>query len=104
VLEQADASAMLPLTDGYRFKERRSTSGGVEQRWVLVDSEHARPRATHTIDNHRLNSGEAEAKAFKKLCRTEFACEEEARKALEAFAHGWHSRRRQERTIRAFPR
>jgi transposase len=104
VLAQADARAMLPLTDGYRSKERRSTYGGVEPRWVLVYSEHARPRATHTIDKHLLNSGEAEAQAFKKLCRTEFACEKDARKALEAFAHGLHSTRLQETTIRAVPR
>jgi transposase len=104
VLEQADASTMLPLTDGYRFKELRSTYGGVEQRWVLVYSEHARPRAAHTIDKYLLNRSKAEAKAFKKLCRTEFACEEDARKALEAFAHGLHSTRLQETTIRAFPR
>ena len=42
-LAQANPQAMAPLTEGYRYQELTSTYGGVEQRWVLIDSEPRQP-------------------------------------------------------------
>lgn len=59
--------------------------GDVRQRWVVVYSPSAYQRALKTVDKHCRKQSEAESKAFDKLCKTDFACEADARKALAAF-------------------
>jgi transposase len=44
-LAHADPPAMAPLQEGSRYHEWPSTYGGVEQRWVLSDSEARQPQA-----------------------------------------------------------
>ena len=59
--------------------------GEVRQRWVVVYSPQAYQRAQKTVDKHCLKQSSAELKAFDKLCKEDFACEADARKALAAF-------------------
>ena len=67
--------------------------GGVKQRWVIVFSPEAYLRARKTVDKQCRKQSAAEAKAFAQpfdrlrapLCKQDFACEADARKALEAF-------------------
>jgi transposase len=61
---------------------------GVRQRWLAVHSRAARRRAEKTLKKRHLKQGEAELKAFDRLCRQGFACEEDAQAALDAFAKG----------------
>jgi len=58
---------------------------GVRQRWLVVHSRAPRHRAEKTLAKRHLQQGEAEMKAFGRLCRQTFACEPDARAALEAF-------------------
>ena len=74
---------MTPLPEGYRDHVLRSTYGGVQQRWVLIASEHRRAQAQRTGGKQLLKSSHEEVKGFKKLCRTPFACEADARQALQ---------------------
>jgi transposase len=87
-LAQADPQTMAPLLDGYRYRVLTSTYGGVAQRWLLIFSEHRQLQAQHTVDKHLLKQSAQEIKAFKKLCRTAFACAADAQQALATFENG----------------
>ncbi len=103
-LAQANPETMAPLTEGYRYHVLEATYGGVAQRWVRIHSEHRRPQAQHTVDKHLLLQSTDELKAFKKLCRTAFACEADAQQALAAFAQGLHATALSKVAIRVLPR
>lgn len=86
VLGQADPQTMTPLADGDRDRVVPSTYGGVEQRWVLIDSAQRHSHAPHTVNKQLLTQGDKEVNTFKKRCRTTFACEADAQQALATFA------------------
>ena len=88
VLAQADPQTMAPLTEEYRYQVVPSTSGGVEQRWVLIHAEPRPLQAQRTVDKQLLKHSTQEVKTFKKRCRTAFACEADAQQALGTFAQG----------------
>lgn len=103
VLARAAPETMAPLGAGYRYQVLASTYGGVAQRWMLLYSEHRRPQVQRTVDKHWLQQSEAEAKAFKKLRRTAFACEADAQQALVTFGHGLQATSVHEGTIYPTP-
>ncbi|WDE03230.1 IS1634 family transposase [Thalassomonas viridans] len=72
-----------PICDGYEGVWAESDYGGVAQRWLLIRSEQARKRERHNLDKRILKKADAERKTFKKLCQQEFACEQDAQKAIE---------------------
>ena len=84
-VEEADLKAMKPLTDGYRATALHSEYGDVRQRWLLVWSEEAEQRAIDQAANQLEREHAEEKKAFRKLKEQEFACREDAKKALSAF-------------------
>jgi transposase len=86
---QAHPQTMAPLTEGYRSHVLPSTSGGVQQRWGLIASEPRQAQAQRTVGTPLLTYRHEEVQGFKKLGRTLFACEAEARQALSTFVHGW---------------
>jgi transposase len=102
-LAQADPQAMAVLQEGYRYHELTSTYGGVEQRWVLIDSEPRRVPAQRTIDKQLRQQSDTEVKALKKFCSTTFACEADARQALSAFEQGLQATFLTTSTVRAQP-
>jgi transposase len=63
-LAHADPPAMVPLQDGYRYHAFTSTYGGVEPRWVLIDSEARQPQARRTVDKQLHQQTDQEVKAF----------------------------------------
>jgi transposase len=91
VLAQADPQTMAPLREGYRCRVVPSTYGGVAQRWVLLYSEQRQPQAQRTVDRQWRQQSDQEASAFKRLCRTAFACEADAQQALTRFEAGLQS-------------
>jgi transposase len=103
-LAQAAPHAMQPLTEGYRYHALTSTSGGVEQRWLLIASEPRQPQARRTVDKQLLKQSEQEVKAWKKLGSTAFACEADAQQALARFAHGLQATYLHTSMVRAQPR
>jgi len=103
-MAQADPQAMSPLIAGDRFHAQPSTSGGVAQRWLLLYSERRRPQAQRTVDKHGLQQSAAEAKVFKQLCRTAFACEADAQQALATLTHALQTTAVQDGTIHPTPR
>jgi len=85
ILAQAQPETMASLPDGYRYTVMASHYGGVAQRWVLLYSEHRQPQAQRTVDKQWLKQSDQDVKAFKRLCRTAFACEADAQQALTRF-------------------
>jgi transposase len=85
-LTRANPSVVAPLQEGYRCHELPSSYGGVEQCWVLIDSEARQPQARRTPDKQLSQQTDKEVRAFTTLCRTTYACKADARPALLAFA------------------
>ena len=103
-LAQADPPVMAPLPGGYRDHELTSRYGGVEPRWVVIDSEARQPQAQRTADKQLRQQTDKEVKAFKTVCRTTCACEAEARQALSAFEQDLQVTFLATSTVRATPR
>lgn len=60
------------------------TYAGIQQRWMVNYSPQAYSRALKSVNKTCLKSSEQELKKFKALCKKEFACEVDAKKALAA--------------------
>jgi transposase len=84
-VQEANLGEMKPLSDGYRGKALRSTYGEARQRWLLVWSEEAEQRAIERAAKQTQREHAEEKKAFRELKEQEFACREDAEKALRAF-------------------
>ncbi len=85
VIAEAESEKMVKIDDNYSYKYVSATYVGIEQRWIVVESEHARKRVTHTVNRQILKGSMAEAKMFTKLCRQIFACAPDAEQALKDF-------------------
>lgn len=59
-----------------------TTYSDVRQRWVVVFSPEAHKRAIKTSDNKTLTASAKELKQFQDVCKQDFACEADARKAV----------------------
>lgn len=85
LLETTDPKNLRPLTEGYHYLSVTSTYVGVPQRWLIIHSQAAQARASRSVSKQVLRLTETECKAFEKLCRKAFACEQDATAALETF-------------------
>ena len=77
--------ALTALDNGYSGRCVSSTYAGVPQRWLLLKSEQATHREQHTVEKHLTKYSMAELKRFQKFCKKRFACEQDAKQALEEF-------------------
>jgi hypothetical protein len=80
---------MRPLSEGDRSPLLHPTSGGVAQRWALIDAAPRPPQAQRTADTHGRTQSDQARQAFQTLCHRTFACEAEALPARSPCAHGW---------------
>jgi len=101
VLTQIKPNAMTPLPDGYRYQERTATYADVAQRWIVIYSEARQARVQRTVEKQVSTTSATELKAFKKLCRTAFACAADAQQALQTFEQHLQATRLEGTTIRA---
>jgi hypothetical protein len=81
-----------------------SSDGGIAQRWILLYSELRQAQARRTVDKQWRQQSDKETKTFKKLCRTPFACEAEARQALSPFEQDLQTISLAASAVRAQPR
>jgi transposase len=103
-LAPVDPPAMVALQEGYRAHELTSTDGGVELRWVLIDSKARQAQAQRTIDQQWRQQGDQELTALKQLCGVTCACEADACQALATFAQHLQATCLGASTVRATPR
>jgi hypothetical protein len=104
VLAQVAPHTLVPLTEGYRFQEVRATYAGIAQRGVVVYSEARWTPARQAVDTQVRPQGAAALPAFQQLCHTPFACEPDARQALELFRARLQATRLVGGTLRTVPR
>ncbi len=72
-----------------KFKEFDEKHYGMDVRCLVVYSEDARTRAEHTIQKAKKKEAESIQGQLKKLKSQRFACEEDAKKALEELSQNW---------------
>ena len=87
--EQIAALNLETMTEcdhGYRIKEVNSRYASVSQRWVLVYSQQAREREMKTFEKTLVKRKTKREKELWHLCNQSFACEADARKAVEKFS------------------
>jgi transposase len=77
--------SMTDCGDGYRIKEVNSRYADISQRWVLVYSQQAREREMKTFEKMLEKRRTKREKELWHLCNQPFACEADARKAIEMF-------------------
>lgn len=78
-------ATFIDLTEKYSYHTVKQNYGAIEQRWLVIYSQDAYKREVETLKKNYLKKSEAEQKAFLKLCKTLFSCQEDALQALEYF-------------------
>lgn len=73
------------LAEGYQFVLHQSEYAGIQQRWLVIHSSAAEKRCHHSVTKSFLLQSEKEYRAFSKLCKEQFACRQDAEKALNHF-------------------
>lgn len=80
------SSEMEEIEPGYHGRLVQSNYAGIEQRWLLVYSEHAYTREAKSLKRQILKEKEKKIQELKKLSHQDFDCEEDAKKNLERWA------------------
>ena len=79
VLDHADVSQMTELKAGYRYSVLSTRYAGIAQRWLLIHSESKQAREEKTLLKKLKKETQAEYKAFEKLKKKAFFCQEDLR-------------------------
>lgn len=85
LLARADINNMQPLTAGYLYLPLCTTYAEVKQRWLLIYSREAQKRAQKTVARQQTKASDKALKAWRKLSRQQFACQQDAELALHSF-------------------
>jgi len=67
----------------YSYYETMSSYGGIEQKWILVQSEEMKKRKEKTFDRNIEKDMKTAKRQLNKLKKMEYACEEDAKRAAE---------------------
>ena len=70
---------------GYKVAETTSEYGDVSQRWFLFHSDKAHKRELQTLNRRMLKQSKKEMADLNKLCKTNFSCEQNAKKAFDTW-------------------
>lgn len=99
-------AAMRVVDDGYRIHPVSSHYGQVEQRWLVVYSQQAARRETNGLRATVARATEAAHQHLRKLCGTEFACEQDARQAVTQLGKRlkWHTLEATYHPLTKYPR
>jgi transposase len=95
---------MTVIDEQTRYQTISSNYADIQQRWIIVWSTQASNRAKRTLDKQILNASTANLKAFEKLSHKMFACQDDAKKALQQFEKTLLFTTVTESKIKAIPR
>lgn len=84
-ITNAESEKLIKIDENYSYLLLSSNYANIAQRWLLVESEHARRRAINTVNRQILKESTKETKAFAKLCGQNFVCIPDAKQALLDF-------------------
>jgi transposase len=82
-LLDADVVMKTCSDERYSYYETTSSYGGIDQKWILIESDEMKKRKEKTFDKSIEKEMTASLRSLNKLKRTEYACEEDARNAAE---------------------
>jgi transposase len=82
LLKKHNSIKLSELQDGYSAAWCDCEYAQVKQKWLLVKSNQAKKRESHTLRKNLLKSTQQSIKTFKKLCQQSFSCEIDAQKAV----------------------
>lgn len=83
LINQAAELDFEDIGNGYSGAWHLSAYSDIKQKWLLVSSEQARKRETHSLTKRMLKKADVERKTFKKLSQQRFACQHDAQQAVE---------------------
>lgn len=85
LLASAELSKMQPLCPAYDYLPLCTTYADVKQRWLLIYSREAQKRAEKTVARQQAKASAKALKAWQALRRQQFACQQDAERALHSF-------------------
>lgn len=85
VSQVQEAEWVASILQGYCIAEYNSQYGGVEQRWLVVESEQRRDSDLKQLDKRWQQQSQQQQAKLRSLCTQEFACEADAYKAVRKF-------------------
>lgn len=74
---------------GYKIAETSSEYGGIEQRWLIIESEARKQAAIKKIDQQVEKQLENAKVSLRKLSKQEFACIADAEIAIKMLSNSW---------------
>jgi len=89
-LLNADVGLEVCTDPRYSYYETTSSYGGIEQKWILIQSEEMKKRKEKTFDRNFEKNIKASQKSLNKLKKMEYACEEDANRAAELWIDEHH--------------
>jgi len=93
LVRRTEPADMTKLEDGYRGLEVASDYGDVAQRWLVVFSQAAYEREVQSLARRQARELEKAEKSWRKLCREQFNCAEDAEGAWQGFSERWRYHR-----------
>lgn len=81
VHSDSEAKFIPSELEGYRYREIPQNYGGIQQRWLLVESQKRRESDLKKLDKNLKKEATESEKKLRELGRQTFACEADARKA-----------------------
>jgi len=74
---------------GYKIAEKESEYGCIKQRWIIVESELRKKSSIQQVEKQVKKQLEKAEAALSKLSRQEFACQPDAKIAIEKLSKSW---------------
>lgn len=68
---------------GYRWSQHQSNYGGIEQRWLVVESEARRQSDLRKLEKNLEKSEKGASQKLRDLCKQKFTCQQDAQEAAE---------------------
>ena len=82
-LQNTDVELEFCTDKRYSYYETTSSYGGMEQKWVLIQSKATKKRQVKTFNNNIKKNLNTANKSLNKLKRVEYACEKDANQSAE---------------------
>jgi transposase len=105
-LQSVATDEMTQLDNGYAIAATTSTYGGIEQRWLVIYSPQAEQRELKQLNKRVARATTKAEKVLKTLHTQEFACEKDARQAVDKIARKlkWHTVTATYQPIKKYPK
>lgn len=89
ILDIKESSWKDSQIKGYRIAEKESEYGDIKQRWIIVESELRKKSSIQQIDQQVKKQLEKAEAALRKLSKQKFACQTDAKIAIEKLSKSW---------------